>query len=138
VSVHRSNFNDGGFTLVEVLFAVVITIVALVGLLTSVELATETNVKNQMRDEAALVAQAEMNHWRAQPFNSISTVANPGVYRYPPQRIPSKLRGLVKNYNVARSTIASPDRTVVDLGVRVIWKYKNISTAHEMHTVRGQ
>jgi type IV pilus assembly protein PilV len=138
VPVRRSLFNDRGFTLIEMLAAIVIIIVAMLGLLTSLEVATETNVKNQMRDEALFAAQAEMNHWRSMPFTSISTVANPNIYRYAPQQVPSKLRGVTKNYNIVRSTIASPDGSVVDMGVRVVWTYKNISTAHEMHTVRGQ
>jgi type IV pilus assembly protein PilV len=137
VPVRRSLFNDRGFTLIEVMVAILIIVVAMFGLLTSLELATESNVKNQMRDEAILSAQTEMNHWCAMPFASISTVANPNIYRYAPQQVQSKLRGVTKNYNIVRSTIASPDGSVVDMGVRVVWTYKNISTAHEMHTVRG-
>ena len=138
MSAARSSFDDKGFTLVEVLVSILIITVALIGLLKSVEIATEQNLKNQMRDEAILVAEAQMNHWRALPFEMISTAASPTVYRYAPQSVQSKLRGVSRSYTVRRTTIASPDRSVADLGVRVGWAYKNISTVHEVHTVRSQ
>lgn len=138
MSPARSLFNDKGFTLVEVLVSILIMTIALIGLLKSVEIATEQNLKNQMRDEGILVAEAQMNHWRAVPFGMISTAASPTVYRYGPRTVQSKIRGVNKSYTVVRTTIASPDGSVADLGVRVGWAYKNLSTVHEVHTVRSQ
>jgi type IV pilus assembly protein PilV len=136
----RLPFNDRGFTLVEVLVSILILTVALFGLLSAVEVATEQNLRNQMRDEAVQVAEAQMNHWSAAPFNNISTATVSGnVYTYSPRLIQSNLRGMTnKSYRVIKKTVASPDKNVVDLGVRVIWSFKNVSSVHEVHTVRSQ
>jgi len=140
-------YNNRGFTLVELLVAILVMTVGLLGLLKAVEVATVQNLQNQMRDEGIQIAEGELNHLRAIPFDAISTClsapSNPGcsgtpaTYRYAAMSVPGKLRGAGKPYTVTRSTIASSDGSAVDLGVRVKWPFKNMSTSHEVHTVRG-
>lgn len=139
--------NDRGFSLIEVMVAILVTVVAMFGLLSAVEVASVQNLQNQLRDEAIQVAEAEMNHWRAVPYGMISscrtTPSNaacsetPARYRYAPRTVSGKLRGSGNPYTVSRSTIMTSDGGAVDLGVRVRWTFKNISTSHEVHTVRG-
>lgn len=136
--------NDRGFSLIEVMVAILVTVVAMFGLLSAVEVASVQNLQNQLRDEAIQVAEAEMNHWRAVPYGMISTCrtspsheACPANYRYAPRTVAGKLRGSGNPYTVIRSTIVTSDGGAVDLGVRVRWTFKNISTSHEVHTVRG-
>ena len=125
------------------MFATLITLVGLMALLKAVEVAMQTNLTNQMRDEAVQVAEMQMNHWRAVPFASISTCANSssctaGMHRYGTVLIPSMLRGGAgKSYSVSRFTTAAADGSAVDLGIRVTWAFKNVSTAHEVHSVRA-
>ena len=125
------------------MFAVLITLVGLMALLKAVEVAMQTNLRNQMRDEAVQVAEVQMNHWRAMSFASISTCTNTGscsagMHKYGTAVIPSNLRGGAgKSYNVSRFTTAASDGSAVDLGIRVTWAFKNVSTAHEVHSVRA-
>jgi type IV pilus assembly protein PilV len=129
------------------MIAILVMTVGLLGLLKAVEVATFTNLKNQMRDEGIQMAEGEMNHWRAMPFGTISTCltapsnpacsGTPATYRYAALPVKSTLRGVGKIYSVNRSTVVTSDGTAVDLGVRVTWPFKNISTSHEVHTVRG-
>ena len=140
-------YSDQGFTLIELLVSILILTVGLFALLKTVEVATVQNLQNQMRDEGIQIAEGQINHWRAIPFGAISTCQNspsnpgcsgtPATYRYAPLPVHSKLRGVGTTYAVNRSTIVTSDGSVVDLGVRVKWPFKNISTSHEVHTVRG-
>jgi prepilin-type N-terminal cleavage/methylation domain-containing protein len=53
--------NKEGFTLVEVLVAMVIILVLLLGLVQAALLSTESNLRNVFRDEAARIAEQRMN-----------------------------------------------------------------------------
>ena len=53
----KTSSSSSGFTLIEVMVAMVITLVGLLGLLQSVNLATEHNIKNALRDEAVQVGE---------------------------------------------------------------------------------
>jgi hypothetical protein len=120
--------------------ATLITTVVLLGLLKSVEIATEQNLRTQVRDEITHVAEVRMNSFRALPFAMISTCSTcPGYrYVYTPETVPSRMRGVNKSYTLTRSTVVSTDKTAVDLGVRVKSTFKNTSSSYEMHTVRSQ
>ena len=127
-SKHRSD--TGGFTLVEVMVAMGIALIALMGLLQALDVVSARNLQNQRRDEAVQVAEDWMNRFRTVPFNALSTA-------YTPLRVPSRLRGGVGNYTVIRSTVMAPDNTAALLSVRVRWRFKNISTTHEVNSVRS-
>ncbi len=135
-----SLFNDRGFTLVELMVAILITLVALLGLFEAVNVATEQNLKNHQRDEAIKIAEMWMNRFRAVPFEQISTCpACAGqTYRYSQRSVPSNLRGVLRPYALNRSTVVSGTGNSVELVVRVAWSYKNMSTVHEVHSARAQ
>jgi len=126
VRIFRSN--DGGFTLVEMLFATLITVVVLLGLLTAVEIATFQNVQVQMRDEMAQIADSQMNNLRALPFSMISTCGNSCTFTYG-----------ARKYTLIKKITLSGDGNTADLNVRVrSWVYKNMSTAIDIHAVKAQ
>jgi type IV pilus assembly protein PilV len=135
-----SSSNNRGFTLVELLVAIVITLVGLLGLFESVNVATVQNLKNHQRDEAVNVAETWMNHFRAVPFDQISTCPTcpDRTYHYGRRDVPSNLRGVLKPYGLNRSTVISGTGNSVELVVRVGWTYKNLSSAHEVHSARAQ
>jgi len=58
------NRNSGGFTLVEVIMAVLILLVGMLGLLQAVNLAMEVNLRNQVREEAVYVGERVMTELR--------------------------------------------------------------------------
>lgn len=120
--------NNRGFTLIEVLVAMVITLVGLLGLLQAVNLATEHNTKNQLRNEALQVGEDYMADLRVKPFDEISTNV----------LVPSRLRGFQKDFVVIRSSTAIPNSTARELSVKVSWAYKNVSSHHELRTVKSE
>ena len=123
--------------------ATLITVVVLLGLLKAVEVAIETNLRNQMRDEMTQVADVRMNSFRSMPFSMISTCSTcpDSKYAYAPETVHSGLRGVNRSYTVFRTTKVSTgtNASAVDLGVRVrSWVYRNMSSSWEMHTVKGE
>lgn len=124
--------SERGFTLVELMIAMVITMVGLMGLLRVVNMATEHNLKNQMREEAVLLAEEDMDKLRIRPFDQISTT-------FSPRAVPSRIRGFSKNYVVLRSSLNFPPAaatpTSKQIAVRIGWSYKNLSSHHEIRTM---
>jgi type IV pilus assembly protein PilV len=133
---------DGGFTLIELVFAMLITMVGLLGLLQALSLAEEQNMRNQIRDEAVQIAEQQMNTFMARRFSDISSVSG-GTYTYPTQRIASNLRGNGKTYAVTRSVNAIANNNPSDssqareLVVKVHFRFKNMSANHEIHSLRA-
>ena len=121
--------NESGFTLVELLAAIVIMMVGLLGLLQSVNIAMEYNLKNQMRGEVVRVAQDAMNDMRSRPFDSVIAETT---------TVPSSLRNINRNYTVKRSVISAGTDVSKQYQVDVKWKYKNVSTTHSVMTVRSR
>lgn len=121
--------NKSGFSLVELLVAMVIMLVGLLGLLHSVNIAMEHNLKNQMRNEVTRVAQDVMNEMRARPFDTVSAAAV--------STVPTKLRNINRIYTVTKRrndlTAAS-----AQYQVDVKWAFKNVSTTYSVATVRGR
>ena len=121
--------NRSGFTLVELLVAIVIMMVGLLGLLQSVNIAMEYNLKNQMRGEVVRVAQDAMNEMRSRPFDLVSSTT---------RTVPTSLRNINRNYTVRRTVISAGSPVSNKYQVDVIWKYKNVSTTHSVMSVRSR
>lgn len=64
--------SNRGFTLVEMLVAMVIILVALLGLVQATLLSIEHNLKNLLRDEAVRLAEEQMNVLKSLPINDVS------------------------------------------------------------------
>lgn len=120
--------NNDGFTLVEVLVAIVIMVVGLLGLLEAVNVAMEHNLRNQLRDQSVYVGEKILNDMRGQQFDSTFTNHT---------TIPMSLRGVSKKFTV--------DTTTIPLGVDtkqyqvvVKWTYKNRDYQNQVVTVRSR
>lgn len=121
--------SDNGFTLIEFVIAVFILMVGLLGLLQTVNLAIETNMGNQLRTDAVMVADQELGRQLVKGFQNASTTsANYAVSR--------KFMNGFKNYSVARTgSVFSNSKKV---NVVVSWKYKNMVYSHEATAVISQ
>ena len=118
--------------MIELLVAMFIMLIGLLGLLHSVNIAMEYNLKNQMRNEVVRVAQDAMNGMRSSPFDSVFTLLT---------TVPTSLRNINRDYTVRRTvsnvgTVGTDDSKQYQ--VDVIWKFKNISTTHSVMTVRSR
>ncbi len=130
--------NKTGFTLIEVLVAMVITLVGLLGLLASVETAMEHNVRNQLRDEATLIAEQWMGNLKTRGFSQITTATYgvPGS-GFPSRTVKSQLRGSNFVYIVDRPCYLVGDGTSAQLTVTVTWYYKGSKYTHSVSSIRS-
>lgn len=124
-----------GFTLIEVVMAMLILMVGMLGLLQAINLATEVNIRNQVREEGVSVGERVMNEMRGRGFDNISVASTPSqLYTYATYQVPSKIRGASRSYSVTRSSrVLSPlsptptnPPTTKELAVLVTWKYKGV------------
>lgn len=118
-----------GFTLIEMLMAMLIMTVGLLGLLQSVNVAYEHNARNIVREAAVLLAEEQMIGLRKRRFQNL-TVSN---------AVSTEARvigGVNKNFTVTRDCqpMGTQSRR---LRVAVTWSFKNLSTLHEICTIKN-
>lgn len=77
---------NSGFTVIEVMVAILIMMVGMLGLLQSINVAYEYNLKNHMRDEAVYMGERYMNELKGKAFATSSIT-------YPLISTASKIRG---------------------------------------------
>ncbi len=121
--------NRAGFTLVELLAAMVIMMVGLLGLLQTVNVALLHNMTNQLRGDGIQVADEQMALEMTKPFDLISTNATPNT-----KTIRRDINLTFKNYSVTRmgTAVSSNTKSVV---VTVGWKYKGQSYSHSISSL---
>jgi type IV pilus assembly protein PilV len=129
---------DKGFTLIEVMMAILILMVGMIGLLQAINLTMEVNLRNQVREEAVYVGEKVMNEMRGRGFDNISVAAIPSQScSYQTYQIPSRLRGINRTYDVTRSSrvlsIVDSKPATKELTVLVNWTYKG--TTYENRVV---
>lgn len=112
--------------------AMFILLVGMLGMFKAIDLVTQENIKNSMRDEAVQIAEDRIAAFRAVPFSSFS--AN---RPYPVELVPSTLRGVSKNYSVFKTATQLGGSHTVQLDIKVRWAFKNWSTTHEVVSVRS-
>jgi len=126
VTVITSTRNKSGFTLTEVMVAILIMMVGMLGLLESINVATEYNLKNHLRDEAVYVGEKYMNIQKGKAFDLLTTMPLTYGRRYEPSRI----RGTGKPYSVDMKVTdlsTDPVAATKQLEVVVSWTYKGVT-----------
>ena len=111
--------------------AMLILMVGMLGLLQSINLAMEVNLRNQVREEAVNVSNRVMSEMRGGGFDNISVAATPTqTYTYSTYQLPSKIRGSSKSYTVTRSSrvlsMVNSKPATKELAVVVGWSYKGV------------
>ncbi len=124
------NTNNSGFTLIEFLVAIVILMVGMLGLLQTVNYAISNNMTNQLRQEALMVGDEQINLEKAKKFEAISTNTRSAV-------VPRMVNGAFRNYSVIKtSTALTSQYTNIDM--QLIWKYKGQRYVHSISSVVSQ
>jgi len=122
--------NSGGFTLVEVLVAMVIMVIGMLGLLEAVNVAMEHNLRNQLRDQAVYVGEKTLNEMRGAAFDDATFDSYSAT-------IPMSIRGVNKTYKVVSTSIPlGADSKQYEVVVK--WTYKNRNFQNQVVTVRSR
>lgn len=123
-----SRKDNSGFTLLEVMVAMLITLVGLLGLLQSMNVVTEHTRKNQLRDEAIQIGEEQLNVMRSRSFED-------SFDNFSTLQINSKRSKW--NYVVER-TREEVTSTSKSLTVNVTWTYKDVPSSHEIVSIQSQ
>jgi len=107
--------------------AMLIMTVGLLGLLQSMQVAYQHSARNKLREEAVLLADVQMNQFRSLSFANIT--ANGSV-----QVISSGGR----RFGVIRKNSLMGGGDIKKLTVSVTWNFKNVTSLHEIYSLKSQ
>ena len=127
--IKTSRFASPGFTLVELLMAMLIMTVGLLGLLQAVCVAMEHKTRNRLREEAVQIADEQMHDFRRIAFTDITAKNLSAV-------ITRTLGGSQKNFTVTRDSQVMGTNTK-RLKVAVGWNFKAAAATHEIYTIKN-
>lgn len=118
--------SNDGFTLIEVMTAMLILTVGLLGLLQAVNVAMEHNLKNRLRDNAVMIGEQQINSLIKMPID------DPIINTY--TTVTALSGTLKKPYRVER-TKQNITTDSVRYRVNVQWTFKNMTTNQEVVAV---
>ncbi|MBJ6749615.1 type IV pilus modification PilV family protein [Geomonas anaerohicana] len=131
VKPRTSSSSSRGFTLVEMLMALLVMTVGLLGLLQSVNVAYHQNLRDKLRKEATLLAEERMHDWCRLPFDRITT----GVHKE--EAGEKMVAGTPWHFSVVREGSAVGNSTR-KLRVMVNWSVKGVGNRHEIFALRSR
>jgi type IV pilus assembly protein PilV len=117
---------DKGFSLVELMIAMFIFMIAMLGILAGLNSAIANNKTNVLRDEAVNVAEQEMNRLKCLPFNSIVS-GNPGS-------VVRNIRSGTITY-IPTDTVTSITTNIKRIDVAVAWSDKTVNYQHTISSI---
>lgn len=136
--IHHVLSGKKGFTLIEVLFALSIILITMLGLYKVTEMSMMTNMRNLIRDEGVKVAQEVINRIKAEPFSSITTGQwQPDDFAalgYQNAEVTRNFRGFSVTYNLA-ATVTDYSNEVKQIDVTVTWPYKGVNYSHTISSM---
>lgn len=125
--------NRSGFTLLEVLVALVILMIGMMALLSAATNTISLNLDNILRDEAVQIADAKM---RVVKSNRAATSSLPFQNLSITSIQTSKLRSKSTQYTVILSSSPTGGNSNL-LQVLVRWNFKNSAKQHELSTLKA-
>lgn len=124
-----SSSNDSGFTLIEMMVAMVIITVGMLGLLATIDVSMQHTSQDQLRELAVSVGDEQMRNMQAVSFVSSAFTNTTTVSRmYRNGSVP---------YHVTRtsSTLGANSN---ELTILVEWKHRGVNQQHQVKTVKSQ
>jgi type IV pilus assembly protein PilV len=117
--------NSKGFALIEIMIAMVIILVGLLGLVQATLLSIDNNLRNLYRDEAVRIADETMNVWRSRPVDDTNLPPGPVL---PCSTVLRNFRNVTnKPYTVCTTItnlLPAPDSSKKSVQVIVGWNHK--------------
>lgn len=125
--------NNSGFTLVELMVAVLIAVVGMFGVLETLNVSLQHNLKNELRNQAVDLGERYMAEFRGTDFDAIAAA-------YPFRNVTSSVRGVKKTFVVERSSQrlaqdAYGSATSRKLTVVVKWAFRNVTSQNRVESV---
>ena len=108
--------NNRGFTLVEVMIAMLVLLVGLLGSLAGVMAAADYNLGNALRNEAIKIAQEQLENLRVGRYDALAAAA--GTIQ-----VQRQVRKALHTFQV--ETTVTPSDSITQIGVTVQWTFKN-------------
>lgn len=127
--------NSKGFTLVEFLVALVILLVGLLGLLQTVNYAIAHNMTNQLRQEAVMAADEQLQLEMARSFKELADAAN--AADPDPITVQRIVNGVPYRFEFKTAYAPLAERTV-NISIQVDWNYKNVAYSHGVSSLVSQ
>ena len=124
--------NRRGFTLLEILVALVILMIGMMALLSVATNTISLNLDNVLRDEAVQIADAKMRQVKS---NTAATYSLPFQNLSVTTVQTSKLRAKSTPYTVSLTSASTGGNSNL-LRVLVSWNYKNRAKQHELSTLK--
>lgn len=120
-----ARFSNKGFTLIEVMVALTILVVAMMGILGAMVLAMQQNLENYSRDESVRIAEQTMNELRDADFATL-TSGTSTVNRTYKQRI--------RSFTVSR-TVAQLSANSRSVQIQVSWSVNGKVHNHSVTSI---
>lgn len=122
-----STCSNRGFSLLEVLVAIVILMVGLLALLQAINLSIATNLQSEMRTQGTLVGEDVMARIKALPFDNITATQKTVA-------VPVSMRSSPVNFNVTKS-VDDISSTTKRVNVAVRWSHRGNIYEHVVSSV---
>lgn len=122
-----STFSNRGFSLLEVLVAIVILMVGLLALLQAINLSIATNLQSEMRTQGTLIGEDVMARIKALPFDNITATQKTVA-------VPVSMRSSPVNFNVTKS-VDDISSTTKRVNVAVRWSHRGNIYEHVVSSV---
>jgi len=130
-----------GFTLVEVMIALVVVLVVFLALMQTALVGIDSNMINILRDEAVSIADERMSAHRNVPFDNVTdtngTPNNPGNFVPDGPPIQRNIRN-ISNFpftSMKRIDDLNDDNKQVEIQIRWEWKEKTVANDPYTHTI---
>lgn len=117
--------NNKAFTLVEVLIAITILTIGMLGALEGLLLYTQYNINNLCRDESVKIAEQKINELRNTSYSSLTSGTT---------TVRRKIKNFERDFNVEWSVAAiSSNSSSVEVNVK--WTIMNKEWSHAVRTI---